>query len=272
MQLLRRRRGSAALAASAIAQHAADSLQQGGLPTTPRSWSELLYGLTEAGLVINAEINASQSAKQHQHTSIHLQQLLDEGVRHLPSLLVSEGAAAQDVSMTLLAYAYAGYTGDLGPVVQAVANNLDRCLQRPAPQNIPNALWALGKLCDMWQSLHQQPGVQSGAYNKQVFSYAVQQLSSDVQANNPQLTAQNISNTVYGCALAGHMGNLPHFIACVCQHLEVMDRATPQAWANMASLFSLRQLLLMRASCRWQGTFSIMVNYFWPGVCRHLVP
>jgi hypothetical protein len=183
--------------------------------------------------VINAEINASQSAKQHQHTSIHLQQLLDEGVRHLPSLLVSEGAAAQDVSMTLLAYAYAGYAGDLGPVLQAVADNLDRCLQRLAPQNISNALWALGKLCDIWVVTHQQPGVQSGAYNKQVFSHAVQQLSSIVQASSPQLTAQNISNTVYGCALAGHMEDLPHFLACVCQHPELMDRALPQHWSNI---------------------------------------
>jgi hypothetical protein len=105
MQLLGGR-GKVSSAATAIAQHAADSLHQGDLPTTPRFWSELLYGLTKAGLVVDAGINASQTSAQL--TNIHLQQLLDKGVQHLPSLLVGKGAAAQDVSMTLLAYAYAG--------------------------------------------------------------------------------------------------------------------------------------------------------------------
>jgi hypothetical protein len=234
MQLLRRR-GSVLPAASAIAQHAVDSLQQGDLPTTPRFWSELLYGLTKVGLVINAEMNASQIAKQHQQTNIHLHQLLDEGVMYLPSLLASKGAAAQDISMTLLAYAYAGYTGNLGPVVQAVADNLDRCLQRPAPQGIANTVWALGKLCDMGVPTHREPGVKASAYSWPVFSYALQQLTSFLHSGGMKPKPQEISNAVYGCALAGHTEGLPQFLALVCQHPGgVLDRAVPQDWSNMA--------------------------------------
>jgi hypothetical protein len=229
MQLLGSK-GSVLPAASDIARHAADSLQQGNLPTTPRFWSELLYGLTKAGLVVDTETNASQTTKQQ--TNIHLQQLLDEGVRRLPSLLASKGAAAQDVSMTLLAYAYAGYAGDLGAVVQAVEKDLDRCLQRPAPQGIANILWALGKLCDMGGTTHQQPGVQSSAYSQLVFSHALQQLTSFLHAGNTGLTFQGISNAVYGCALAGHMEGLPQFLAQVCEQPGSMDRATPQGWSN----------------------------------------
>jgi hypothetical protein len=232
MQLLGRK-SSVLPAASALARRAADSLQQGDLPTTPRFWSELLYGLTKAGLVVDTEVNASQTKRQQ--ANIHLQQLLDAGVTHLPSLLASKGAAAQDVSMTLLAYAYAGYAGDLGAVVQAVGNNLDRCLQRPVPQGIANALWALGKLCDMGSTTQRQPGLQSSAYSQLVFKHALQQLTRFLNAGEfkPQPTPQEISNTVYACALAGHMEGLLQFLASVCQHPDVMDRVAPQDWSNL---------------------------------------
>jgi hypothetical protein len=52
-----------------------------------------------------------------------LQYLLDQGAQQLPALLEKDGSVAQDVSMTLLAYAYAGYTGDLGHVTEALASN-----------------------------------------------------------------------------------------------------------------------------------------------------
>jgi hypothetical protein len=199
------RRVSVRPAASAIAQHAAATIRQGDVPTTPRQWSELLHGLTKAGLVVNTDVNASQTAKHHQHGSPHLQQLLDEGVRQLPSLLRSKGAVAQDVSMTLLAYAYAGYTGDLGPVTQAVADNLEGCLQKPAPQNFSNILWALGKLCEMWPVTHQQPGVQATAYNQLLFQYAIQQMCTLLNTESSQGNPYSISNVVYSCALARHV-------------------------------------------------------------------
>jgi hypothetical protein len=209
--------------AHATARQAAARIRQGEAHAPPivRSWCDLLYGLTKAGLVVNTELNASLAAvKEH---SPDLQYLLDQGAQQLPALLEKDGAVAQDVSMTLLAYAYAGYTGDLGPVTQALASNLRACLQRAAPQGITNILWALGKLCSM-----QQPG----AYNREVFSYLVSQVCSHVQARDAKVTAQDISNTVYGCALAGHTEGVPQLLDAVCQMPEVLESTNPQDWSN----------------------------------------
>jgi hypothetical protein len=80
----------------------------------------------------------------------------------------------------------------------------------------------------MRQGKQQQPD----AYNREVFSYLVIQLSRQVQASHPQLDTQAISNGVYGCALAGHTEGVPQLLDAVCQRLEVMERAKPQHWAN----------------------------------------
>jgi hypothetical protein len=218
--------------ARAIARHAAARIQQGDAYAPPfvRSWCDLLYGLTKAGLVVNTDLNASlATVKEH---SSDLQYLLGQGAQQLPALLQEDGSVAQDVSMTLLAYVYAGYTGDLGPVTQALASNLEECLQRAAPQGISNILWALGKLCSMQQGMRQRPGVQPGAYNREVFSYLLTLLSRQVQASHPQLSTQAISNAVYGCALAGHTEGLPQLLDAICQRPEVMEKAEPQHWAN----------------------------------------
>jgi hypothetical protein len=218
--------------AHAIAEHAAARIQQGDAPPLVHSWCDLLYGLTKAGLVANGDLSASPGAvKQH---SPDLQYLLDQGAQRLPALLNSQGAEAQNVNLTFLAYAYAGHTGDLGPVTQALASNLAGCLQRLAPQGIANIVWALGKLCSMRHNMHHQPGVQQGAYNRQVFSHLVKQLSLHVQASNPQWTAQHISNSMYGCALAGHTEGVPQLLDAVCQRPGVLKRAEPQHWANLA--------------------------------------
>jgi hypothetical protein len=211
---------------AAAAEHAALRLKQGNSLPAVRSWCDLLYGLTMAGLVVNMQDNASPVAVNQ--VSPHLQQLMDEGVQRLPALLSTQGAVAQNVSLTLLSYAYAGYTGDLGPVTQALASNLEGCLQGAYAQNVSNVLWALGKLCDMGRHEQQQPSSPPGAYNQTLFSYALNELHSKLGMAKPQ----DISNAVYGCALAGHVEGVPQLLDSVCQQPQVMARATPQAWSN----------------------------------------
>jgi hypothetical protein len=78
--------------AHAIARHAAARIQQGDAPPIVRSWCDLLYGLTKAGLVVNPDLNASLAAvKEH---SPDLQYLLDQGALQLPALLESDGTWA----------------------------------------------------------------------------------------------------------------------------------------------------------------------------------
>jgi hypothetical protein len=146
--------------------------------------------------------------------------------------LRSQRAEARNISLTFYAYAAAGYTGDLGPVTQALANNLEGCLQGAKPQECSNILWALGKLSDHWRHGSHNPLVESGTYNESVFSWALGQLAYHLEQRHQQLNSQSISNAVYGCALAGHVEGLPQFLALVCQHMEVMDRALAQHWSN----------------------------------------
>jgi hypothetical protein len=215
--------------AHAIAEHAADRTQQRDAPPIVRSWCDLLYGLTKAGLVMKTDLSASPgTVKQH---SNGLQYLLQKGAQQLPRLLERDGGLPQDVSLILLAFAYAGFTGDLGPVIQALASNLEGCLRNAIPQDCSNIVWSLGKLCRTWQDVHQQP---AGAYNREVFSYLIKQLGRHVQASNPQLTSQDVSNIVYGCALAGHVEGVPQLLDSVCQRPGVLRRAEPQHWANLA--------------------------------------
>jgi hypothetical protein len=209
--------------AQATAKHATLRLQLGDMPPSMQAWKDLLYGLTMAGLVVSTD----RAAGRVEAESIHLKQLLDAGAQHLPAVLRSQAAEARNVSLTLLAYAYAGYTGDLGPVIQALASNLEGCLQDAIPQALSNIVWALGKLSESWRH---------GTYPTHVhfvFSWALGQLGEHVQQRQHQTGSQEFSNAVYGCALAGHMKGLPQFLALVCQHCgEVMDRTAPQAWAN----------------------------------------
>jgi hypothetical protein len=209
-----------------VAQHATSQIQLGVMPPSVQAWCDLLYGLTKAGLVVNMQDNSSPVAVNQ--VSPHLQQLMDEGVQRLPGLLVTQGAVAQVVSLTLLSYAYAGYTGDLGPVTQALASNMEGCLQGVKPQECSNVLWALGKLCDMGRHEQQQPSTQPGAYSQELFSYALGQLHSKLDTAKPQ----GVSNAVYGCALAGHVEGVPQLLDLVCQHPKVMARAEPQHWSN----------------------------------------
>jgi hypothetical protein len=208
--------------AQATAKHATLRLQLGDMPPSMQAWKDLLYGLTMAGLVVSVD----RAAEREGVESIHLQQLLDAGAQHLPAVLRSQAAEARNVSLTLLAYAYAGYTGDLGPVIQALASNLEGCLQDVKSQECSNTLWALGKLSESWQHGAHHTHVQS------IFSWALGKLGEQIQQRQRQLIPQHISNAVYGCALAGHMEGLPQFLALVCQHLEVMEAAIPQHWAN----------------------------------------
>jgi hypothetical protein len=203
--------------AERIAQHAALQVQLGCAPPSVLAWKDLLHGLTKAGLVANMDNQASQEAvKQH---STELQQLLDQGAQHLPSLLSAQGAAAQNVSLTLLAYAYAGYTGDLGPVTQALASNLEDCLQGAKPQECSNILWALGKLCQLRQQECQ---------NHKLFSHLLGELLRQLGEAKPQ----EVSNAVYGCALAGHVEGVPQLLDSVCQQPQIMARAKPREWSN----------------------------------------
>jgi hypothetical protein len=212
--------------AEAIVEHAAARIRRGDTPPIVQSWKDLLYGLTKAGLVANMEGTASQQAVQ-QH-STHLQQLLDQGAQHLPALLSAQGAAEQNVSLTLLAYAYAGYTGDLGPVTQALASNLEGCLLGPKPQECSNILWALGKLCELRLQEGQQVDLQPTVHTQQLFIYLVSELHRQLGGIKPQ----DVSNAVYGCALAGHVEGVPQLLDSVCQQPQVMARAGPQEWSN----------------------------------------
>jgi hypothetical protein len=210
--------------AEAISQHAAARSPHVDAPPVVHAWKDLLYGLTKAGLVVNMEDNASQEAvKQH---SPHLQQLLDQGAQHLPALLTTQGAAAQSVSLTLLAYAYAGYTGDMRPIVQALASNPKGCLKEVKPQECSNILWALGKLCELRQQEGLQVEMQLAAYRQHLFSYCLRELHRQLGDASPQA----ISNAVYGCALAGHVEGVPRLLDLVCQQPQVM--AKPQDWSN----------------------------------------
>jgi hypothetical protein len=212
--------------ARAISHEAALHIHCGDTPHIARLWSDLLYGLTKAGLVANKEDNASQAAvKQH---SPHLQQLLGQGVQQLPFLLSVADAAAQSVSLTLLAYAYAGYTGDLGPITQALASNLEGCLQDVKPQECSNILWAPGRLCEMGQRGCQHE-LHPAAHNQQLFSYLLRELCRQLGKATPQ----TISNAVYGCALAGHVEGVPQLLDSVCHQPQVMSEAHPQHWSNI---------------------------------------
>jgi hypothetical protein len=168
---------------------------------------------------------SKEAVKQH---SPDLQQLLDQGAQHVPSLLRTQGAAAQSVGLILLAYAYAGYTGDLGLVTQALASNLEGCLQGAKPQQCSNIVWALGKLWELRQHECQQAELQLISYRQQVFSYCLSELNKQLGEASPQA----ISNAVYGCALAGHAEGVPQLLDSVCQQPQVMARALPQAWSN----------------------------------------
>jgi hypothetical protein len=209
--------------AHAIAEHAALRIQRADTPPIVRSWCDLLYGLTKAGLVANIDSNASQEAVKQD--SPHLQHLLDVAAQQLPALLRNQGAVEQDISLTLLAYAYAGYTGDLGPVTQALVSNLDGCLRGAMPQNAGNILWALGKLCDMGQQEHQQS---VNATPTMLFSYCLGALQRQLAEVKPQ----EVSNAVYGCALAGHVEGVPQLLDLACQQPQVMAAATSQSWSN----------------------------------------
>jgi hypothetical protein len=212
--------------AGAVAQHAVPRIRRGDAPPIVRSWCDLLYGLTKAGLVANIDVNASQGAgKQH---SPHLQQLSSVAAQQLPALLYDQRAVAQDVSLTLLSYAYAGYTGDLGPVTQALASNPEGCLQRIEPQHAGNISWALGKLGELRQQGGQQSSMQPAAYNKQLISYLLGKLARQLG----EAKTQAISNAVYGCALAGHVEGVPQLLDTVCRQQHVMARADPQHWSN----------------------------------------
>jgi hypothetical protein len=150
----------------------------------------------------------------------------------LPELLSSNGAMGQEVSMISLAFAWAGYTGDLGPATQALADNPEQCLRKAAPQALANILWSLGRLCGLSHDTHSQADAQPGAYNEGLFSYLIQQLSHCVQATGQELTPQQVSNAIYGCAVAGHVEGVPQLLDAVCQRLDVMVKAAPQEWSN----------------------------------------
>jgi hypothetical protein len=210
--------------AHATAEHAALRLQLGDIPPSMQAWKDLLYGLTMAGLVVTTD----RAAEREGSESIHLQQLLDGGAQHLPTVLRSQTAEARNVSLTLLAYAYAGYTGDLGPATQALASNLEGSLQDVKPQECSNIIWALSKLSESWRHGTHPTHVHS------IFSWALGELGEQIQQRQRQLSSQAVSNAVYACALAGHMEGLPQFLALVCQHCdEVMYRTVAQDWSNM---------------------------------------
>jgi hypothetical protein len=219
--------GSILTLAHAIAEHAASRIQQGDTPPIVRSWCDLLYGLAKAGLVASLEDNASpETVKQ---ASPHLQQLLDVAAQQLPALLHNQGAVAQDVSLTLLAHAYAGYTGDLSTVTLALASNPEGCLQGAKPQNLANIVWALGKLCELRQQQSQHlMHPQSAACSQALFSYCLGALRRQLI----EASAQAVSNAVYGCALAGHTEGVPLLLDSACQEPQVMAGAKPQVWSN----------------------------------------
>jgi hypothetical protein len=208
--------------AESAAQHAALRLQLGDTPPSVQAWKDLLYGLTMAGLMVSTD----RAARRGGFNNTHMQQLMDASVEHLPAVLGSQRAEARNVSLTFLAYAYAGYTGDLGPVTQALASNLEGCLQNTHPQNLANILRALGKLSECWRHGTHPTHVHS------IFSWALTKLGEQLQQGQRQLKSQDISNSVYSCALACHTEGLPQFLSVVCDHLEVMNRAEPQHWAN----------------------------------------
>jgi hypothetical protein len=235
--------------AERIAQHAALQVQLGSPPPSVRSWCDLLYGLSKAGLVVNMEGSASPEAvKQH---SPHLQQLLDQGAQHLPALLSAQGAPAQSVSLTILAFAYAGYTGDLGPVTQPLASNLEGCLQGAKPQECSNILWALGKLCELGQEERQQGDMKLISYRQQLFSYALGGLYRQLGEAKPQ----EISNAVYGCALAGHVEGVPQLLDGVCQQPQIMARANPQDWSN--NIWAAAKLRCMEQGLMLLGNLAV---------------
>ncbi|GFH08431.1 hypothetical protein HaLaN_03392 [Haematococcus lacustris] len=137
-----------------------------------RDWSNLLHGLTTAGMQCSS--------------SPDLTWLCDQAVQLLPEKL-ARGAASQDISMTLWAMAKSGYTGSAQPLLQSVtaAINQGGVMADARPQAWANLIWAASTL----------PGCREEA--RQLLS----QFAIRVQAVVPGLDAQNVSNILYAMGL-----------------------------------------------------------------------
>jgi hypothetical protein len=184
--------------------------QQNGLSL--RAWSDLLWGLTAAG------VNLGNTSS--------LLVLLEQGAMQVARLLSSSRSQGtlQDISLILVAYVHAGYAGDLSALVKALASRpqsrqaKDR--DKGGPQELSNMLWALGKLGQANPS----------AYSPALFDWALHQLHSMVDQARPQ----HLSSAVYACALARHSSShVAQLLRAICQHPTAMASAKLQEWANL---------------------------------------
>ncbi|KAJ9519316.1 hypothetical protein QJQ45_023102, partial [Haematococcus lacustris] len=118
-------------ACTAIARHSASSeaIRRAGW----RDWSNLLHGLTTAGMQCSSRPD--------------LTWLCEQAVQLLPEKL-AWGAAGQDISMTLWAMAKSGYTGSAQPLLQSVeaAIRQGEVMREAEPQQWANLIWAASKL------------------------------------------------------------------------------------------------------------------------------
>ncbi|KAJ9519577.1 hypothetical protein QJQ45_000669 [Haematococcus lacustris] len=159
-----------ASACTALARHSASSetMKRAGW----RDWSTLLHGLATAGMQCS--------------NSPDLTWLCNQAVQQLPHKL-ARGAAAQDISMTLLAMAKSGYTGIAQPLLQSVTAAISQgeVMSDAKPQAWANLIWATSKL----------PGCREEA--RQLLSL----FAARAQAVVPGLDAQNVSNILYTMGL-----------------------------------------------------------------------
>jgi hypothetical protein len=204
--------------AEEVADCAASYVQQGIMPASVRQWQDLLYGLTKSGLVVNTEDNASQAAvKRH---SRHLNMLLQAAAQQLPGLLSTQGAKPQEISLTVLAYAYAGYTArDLSSTVRTLGQRLDVCMSGAKPQELSNTLYAMGKLAR----------ANDGIYSPTIFTHCLRALCSQVAAAKPQ----ELSMAIYTCAIAGHVECVPELVRLTCHSSGFLAGARSQEFCNM---------------------------------------
>ncbi|KAJ9520041.1 hypothetical protein QJQ45_029987 [Haematococcus lacustris] len=203
-------------ACTALARHSASSeaLKRGSW----RDWSTLLHGLATAGMQCSS--------------SPELTRLCDQAVQLLPHKLV-RGAAAQDISMTLLAMVKSGYTGSAQPLLQSVTAAISQggVMKDAKPQAWANLIWATSKL----------PGCREEARQLLIL------FAARAQAVVPGLDAQNISNILYA------MGMLLWQDKEVCRQLaeraaHTKEFMTEQAVAN--TLYGLARLGYLDSSVR----------------------
>ncbi|KAJ9506217.1 hypothetical protein QJQ45_014628 [Haematococcus lacustris] len=198
-------------ACTTIASHSASS--EGMRRAGWRDWSNLLYGLTTAGMQCSSSPDMSW--------------LCGQAVQLLPEKL-AWGADGQSISMTLWAMAKSGYTGSAQPLLQSVTAAISQgeVMQDDQPQQWANLIWAASKLPGCREEARQlldqfavrAPRVVLG-FNAQhigniLYSMSqvlwhdkevCRQLADRAAQTQKTMNSQNMANSLYGLARLGYL-------------------------------------------------------------------